>query len=282
MFQYDYLNNDVTDFGEVDYKLSNNVPMALRRATADAKTEVEGVKPILVLINPPYAEAANSQGNGGKTGVARTRISFGMDHLGYAARELFVQFVHRIARELTAATLAMLSTLKYGNAPNFETFRGDRTAKYLDGFVVPSKVFELKGSFPICFLMWGLARVELADAIHTLAFDRSGNLIGEKRFFNIPNERFLSSWLPRLKASAHVIPLENAVVPLMAFATVTTWHEGSIGYLLSNSNDPQHSGTLTALYSLVCSQGNGYYVTPDDLWQAAIVFAVRYLLSRRR
>ena len=61
IFQYDYLNDDVTDFGEIDYTLSGKVPVALRQAIADAREGVEGAKPILVLINPPYGEAANSQ-----------------------------------------------------------------------------------------------------------------------------------------------------------------------------------------------------------------------------
>jgi hypothetical protein len=59
IFQYDYLNDDVTDFGEIDYSLSGKVPMALRQAIANAKAGVEGAKPILVLINPPYVEAMN-------------------------------------------------------------------------------------------------------------------------------------------------------------------------------------------------------------------------------
>ena len=57
IFQYDYLNDDVTDFGEIDYAITNKVPMALRQAIADAKSGKEGAKPILVLINPPYGEA---------------------------------------------------------------------------------------------------------------------------------------------------------------------------------------------------------------------------------
>jgi hypothetical protein len=81
MFQYDYLNDDVTDFGEIDYSLTNKVPMALRKAIADAKAGVEGAKPILVLINPPYAEAMNVDNtkDSGRTaalkkGVAQTQI----------------------------------------------------------------------------------------------------------------------------------------------------------------------------------------------------------------
>ena len=65
----------------------------------------------------------------------------------------------------------------------------------------------------------------------------------------------------------------------MGHAKVTTWHDGAIGHMLANANDLQHSSTLTAIYSSVCSQGNGFYVTRENLWQAAIVFSVRRLIK---
>ena len=45
-FQYDYLNDDITDDGKIDYNLTNKVPAGLRKAIADGKK-------ILLLINPP-------------------------------------------------------------------------------------------------------------------------------------------------------------------------------------------------------------------------------------
>ena len=75
-FQYDYLNDDITDDGRINYNLSNKVPAGLRKAIAEGKK-------ILVLINPPYAEAANSAGSEGKTDVANTRMAKCMDEYGY-------------------------------------------------------------------------------------------------------------------------------------------------------------------------------------------------------
>ncbi|HEX7413384.1 MAG TPA: hypothetical protein VF411_05000, partial [Bacteroidia bacterium] len=110
-FQYDYLNDDITDDGKIDYTLTNKIPQALRKAIADGKK-------ILVLINPPYAEAANTLGNEGKTDVATTKVANTMGDYGYASRELFTQFIARISKEIPTATVAMFSTLKYVNAPN--------------------------------------------------------------------------------------------------------------------------------------------------------------------
>ena len=74
-FQYDYLNDDIDDWGNIDYSLSNKLPKYLQQAIADSKNGVKDAKKILVLMNPPYAEAANTQGNAGKTDVANTQIS---------------------------------------------------------------------------------------------------------------------------------------------------------------------------------------------------------------
>ena len=280
IFQYDYLNDDVTDFGAIDYSLSDKVPIALRQAIADAREGKKGAKPILVLINPPYGEAANAQGNAGKTGIATTRVSHGMDDLGYAARELFAQFMHRMMIEVPAAKLAMFAKLKYVNAPNFDKFRERWRAKFLDGFVVPSKVFDgLKGNYPIGFLIWDMGVNDPSASVSTTALDRQGNPVGEKTFFDVTNDRMLSKWIKRLPASGQVVPLTNAVTPKSGYAKVTTWHAGAIGHMLANANDLQHSSTLTAMYSSVCSQGNGFYVTSENLWQAAIVFSVRRLIK---
>ena len=77
-FQYDYLNDDITDDGEIDYSLTNKIPQSLQKIIADSK---DGKKKILVLINPPYAEATNADNTAkvvnaeNKTGVAKTKFA---------------------------------------------------------------------------------------------------------------------------------------------------------------------------------------------------------------
>ena len=283
IFQYDYLNDDVTDFGEIDYSLTNKVPAELQQAIADAKAGKKGAKKILVLINPPYGEAANSQGKVGKTDIASTMIGAGME-LGYAARELFVQFVVRIQKELPKGTLAMFSTLKYVNAPNFEQFRTQWKAKYLGGFIVHSKSFEgLKGNFPIGFLQWGLGKRQPSHSINTKALDKFGNEIGKKSFFIVPNEQLLSEWLPRSRKNQNdAVPLINAVTPTDQTENVrnTKWSDGAIGHFFCNGNDFQNSGTMTAIFSSVHSIGHagGYFITRESLWKVATIFVVRLII----
>jgi hypothetical protein len=287
-FQYDYLNDDITDDGKIDYSLSNKVPAGLRAAIAAGKK-------IVVFINPPYAEAANADNikiAGGKNadsklGVSKTCVAASMDKQGYAARELFVQFLVRIANELPTATIAIFSKLKYVNAPNFEKFRNDWNARFLSGFVVHSQAFDgLKGNFPIGFLIWitdqrATSRQPIVE-INTEVLDKNANAIGEKCFYNLPNEQLLSNWIVRAKSNdVDALPLKNAIAPTTSTKDVrgTKWADGAIGGMISPGGDVQHAGLTALLSSGYCSAG-GFFVTEKNLWQSAIVFAVRRLIKQ--
>jgi hypothetical protein len=286
IFQYDYLNDDVTDFGEIDYSLSGKVPMALRQAIADAKAGVAGAKPILVLINPPYAESGSGIGKGdeNKIGVEKTRINSAMRemNLGYASKELFVQFLIRIRQELPSATLAMFSTLKYVNAPNFEPFRQIWQAKYLGGFVVHSRAFDsLKGDFPIGFLIWDQTVKHAIGDVTTSTLDKEGRLIGQKTFLVRPSSSFLNAWITPPKARGEqALPLSNALTPSKN-PRKKLWCNGALGFLFAGNNDLQNASTGTVLTSSIYTgrNGGGSYILPENIERCAIVFAVRRLIK---
>jgi len=284
-FQYDYLNDDVTDEGLIDYNLTNKIPEGLRKAIAEGKK-------ILVLINPPYAEATNFENIAtgldaeNKDGVAKTKFaSSAMADYGKASNELFTQFVARIALEIPTATIAMFSTMKYVNAPNFEKFREAWSAKYLGGFVVYNQAFDgLTGKFPIGFLVWktdqiSSKKIQITE-ISVEVLDKKAQPIGEKLFYNISKTNYLNVWLQRPRANKiDVLPLKNGVSPATSVPRVKTWSENAIAYMYCGVNDLQHAEQQTIIYSSVYSGGNGFYLTPENLWQAAIVFSVRRLIK---
>lgn len=286
IFQYDYLNDDVSDFGEIDYSLTNKVPMALRQAIADAIEKKKGAKRILVLINPPYAESGSgiTRGEVNKIGVEKTRINNWMRamNLGYASKELFAQFLVRIRHELPNSTLAMFSTLKYVNAPNFEPFRAIWQAEYLSGFVVHSRSFDgLKGNFPIGFLIWDQAKKVKVSDIETSVLDRHGALIGEKTYVVRPTSLLLNAWIPSPKALGELaLPLSNALTPSKN-PRKKRFSDGALGHLFASNNDLQNASTGTCLTSSIYTgrNGGGVFVSPQNLLSAAVVFAVRRLVK---
>ena len=289
-FQYDYLNDDITDDGQIDYSLTNKIPQSLQKIIADAKV---GKKKILVLINPPYAEATNADNTAkvinaeNKTGVAKTKFaSVCMAKYGKATNELFTQFVARIAMEMPNAVLAMFSKLKYVNSTNFEEFRINWKAEYLNGFVVHSKSFEgLKGDFPIGFLIWktkniSTKKIEKITEISCEVFNKDAEAIGQKRFYNLSTEVFLNAWIKRPRANKDiVIPLSNCITPSqMTNPRVKNWADNAIGYMCAGTNDVQNAGNYTFLLSSVAGRGNGFYVTKENLEKACIVFSVQKIV----
>ena len=282
-FQYDYLNDDITDDGRIDYSLTNKVPESLRKAIADGKK-------ILVLINPPYAESGSGIGKGAmnKKEVEKTQVNTLMkaNASGYASKELFVQFLVRIAIEIPSATLAMFSTLKYVNAPNFEAFRQNWNAKYLGGFVVHSKAFDgLKGDFPIGFLIWKTDQFAhnkqpIID-ITTEVLDKKVKPIGEKHFFNLPNKSFLNVWMKKSKINNELaLPLSNAIT-ISKNPRIKMSCDNMKGFLFAGNNDFQNASTGTLITSSIYTgrNGGGVYLNDKNLWQAAIVFSVRRLIK---
>jgi hypothetical protein len=278
-FQYDYLNDDITNDGKIDYNLTQKVPEKLREIIFNHKK-------ILVLINPPYAESGKGFSSGNKIGVAKTQFAkTAMANYGKASNELFTQFIARIAQEMPTATIAMFSKLKYINAPNFEQFRTQWNAKYLGGFIVHSRLFDgLKGNFPIGFLIWqtnhhAKHRIPITE-IATEILDKNVQPIGEKYFYNLPNDTFLSAWIERPKPNQlPVVPLKNAVSPANLKINTTMWSENAIGYMLCDSNDLQNA-VQTALFSSIHGIGHkgGFYVNSKNLWQAAVTFTVRRII----
>jgi len=291
-FQYDYLNDDiVTDpsagsgqVGTIDYSLTDKLPQGLRTAIAEGKK-------LLVLINPPYGEVGSGIGKGDKNKkeVEQTRINTLMksQEMGYASKELFVQFMVRIAEEIPTATVAIFSTLKYVNAPNFEKFRNTWSAKYLGGFVVHSKAFDgLKGNFPIGFLVWKtnqtLAEKWVIDSVATDVLDKKAEPIGEKQFFNLPSKSFLNLWMKKSKTNNELaLPLSNAIT-VSKNPRIKKSCDNMKGFLFAGNNDFQNASTGTLISSSIYTgrNGGGVYLNDVNLWQAAIVFSVRRLIKQ--
>lgn len=284
-FQYDYLNDDITNDGQIDYTLTNKVPQWLRDAIAAGKK-------ILVLINPPYAEATSgmteeySHKDAVSKGTMVAQKLFKNDGMG--SRELFIQFIIRIAKEMPTAILAIFSKLKYVNAPNFEKFRENWNAKYLGWFIVNSKAFDwLKWDFPIGFLIWKTNQKaknkNVIIEISTDILSKTAIPIWEKKFYNLPNKTFLNEWIDRPKSNGTpCIALKNATTPYTWKLLRSSTCDDAIGFLVCAGNDLQHAGQNTFLLSSIYGSVGGIYITSKNLWQAYIVFTVRKIIKHTR
>lgn len=174
IFQFDFLNDEF-----------DKLPEDLRRIVEDEESR----KKLVIYINPPYAEAGSITQT---TGTGKNKDKVALDNNTYykykdimssASNELFAQFFIRIYKEIPNCILASFSTLKYVNSTNFKKFRETFKAKFLKGFVVPADTFDnVKGQFPIGFLIWNTNTKKSLEFIITDVYNENGNFFGKKTF----------------------------------------------------------------------------------------------------
>lgn len=91
-FQFDFLNDDIDITPLLDPRFLDKMPQNLFE-------DLKARKPILFLMNPPYAQANNAGAKGtSKAGVALTAVNRRMnkDKIGKCAQQLYAQFFWRI------------------------------------------------------------------------------------------------------------------------------------------------------------------------------------------
>ena len=129
-------------------------------------------KKLVMYINPPYAEGDNWNGSGRSGVAANTAVArkFGSS-MGYAKRELYIQFLTRIFREIPGAIIADFSKLKNMQAPKFADFRRMFCLTPKAMLIVPADTFDnVRGSFPIGFKVWKTTDTEPFNGIWCFHF----------------------------------------------------------------------------------------------------------------
>jgi hypothetical protein len=130
--------------------------------------------------------------------------------------------------------------------------------------------------------VWDTSKNKPAESILTKVLDKDGNALGEKTFYREESQAPLSEWIVRPRSNKQdALPLKNAITPTTSTKDVRgdKWADGAIGSMIVFGNDLQHAATGTALLSSGYGNAGAFFVTKDNLWQAAIVFAVRRLIK---
>ncbi|EGT9681884.1 hypothetical protein JEB74_000578 [Campylobacter upsaliensis] len=275
IFQFDFLNDEFFDticekhqkegLNFADEKCEkcqkSKVPKSLQEILKDEAKR----KRLIIFINPPYAEAgttAQTTGTGkNKDGVALGNATYERykDSMGKASNELFAQFFFRIYKEIPHCHLAAFSTLKYVNSSNFIKFRETFKAKFLKGFIAPAYTFDnVKGNFPIGFLIWNLAQPQAIKNITLDIFNDSGAGLGKKKFYTMQNTTAnIGKWIAgyRIKnPPLHLAMLNSGRVD---------FQNQKLVYIKHYVGDESHALTLTLTNLIPC----------------AVFFAVRHCIK---
>lgn len=262
VFEFDFLNDEF--FDEVDDKgkiiQKSKLPLNLQEILKDENKR----KKLIIFINPPYAEATSATqvtGTGkNKEKVARENkiCEKYKDILGKANNELFAQFFIRIYCEIEDCLMASFSTLKYVNSTNFIKFRESFKAKFLKGFMVPANTFDnVKGNFPIGFLIWDTSKKEEIKKIKLDTFNKNGSFLGIKTFYNDQKES-INKWIKIFDDKKS---------------------QEKFGFMGNPSPDFQHNSQLYLSLNKGIEHFNFYIFSLKNLLNGAIYFSVRHIIE---
>ena len=252
IFAFDFLNDDFS-----------TLPQTLQEILKDEKKR----KKLIIFINPPYAEAGNKKKMSKKekehkTGVATQNKTYEKykDILSKASNELFIQFFVRIYKEIPNCILASFSTLKYTNSTNFSKFRETFRANFLKGFMCPAWTFDnVKGEFPIGFLIWNLKEEEKFKEIQLDIFENNEKSIDKKKFYaNNDEKNNIGVWLASFRVNNPEIHLA-----MMDSGRLGFQHQNLV-HIAYKTSDKGHSLTLT--------------LTLTNLIPCCVFFAVRHAI----
>ncbi|MBQ6349707.1 MAG: hypothetical protein IJI42_02120 [Methanobrevibacter sp.] len=187
VFQFDFLNDDFS-----------SLPQSLKEIINDEEKR----KKLIILINPPYAEAAsqkNIKGTGhNKTDVAVNTKTYNqyVQEIGIAGRELYAQFLIRIYKEIPNCIIATFSKLKLMQSPNFYDFRNVFKAKLLSCFLAPAYTFDnVKGKFPIGFQIYDSSIEERFNSFTSRVYNSDGEELPTKELICYDDKKTINDWL---------------------------------------------------------------------------------------
>ncbi|EPB4328844.1 hypothetical protein ACRPG0_000994 [Campylobacter upsaliensis] len=293
IFQFDFLNDEFFDticekhqkegLNFADEKCKKCQKSKVPKSLQEILKNDEKRKKLIIFINPPYAEAgttAQTAGTGkNKDGVALGNATYERykDSMGKASNELFAQFFFRIYKEIPHCHLAAFSKLKYINSSNFVKFRETFQAKFLKGFIAPAYTFDnVKGNFPIGFLIWNLAQPQAIKNITLDIFNDSGAGLGKKKFYTMQNTTAnIGKWIAgyRIKnPPLHLAMLNSGRVD---------FQNQKLVYIKHYVGDESHALTLTLTNLIPCAvffavrhciphtwiNHNDQFLNPNKKWE---------------
>lgn len=276
-FQFDFLNDTL-----------DKLPQGLKNA-------LENNKPIIFLINPPYARN-NGGGINGCTSesVASTNVNEQMkkDKIGACSANLYAQFLYRIIMikeqyNLTDVHIGLFSPTNFLSGGSWKGFRSAFFKDFAFNNAVQFKAShfaDVADNWGISFSIWNSG--ETADKNnfnYTLIDNIDGEIkeVGEKIVYNIDNGANIKEWV---KPSEN-LPQINAV-PLKSGLNKgedkgLTMMEGYIGGFINKSNCVEKNTQFVALFSSVFNDKPTPTISimPSNFDKCTALFSARRLVS---
>ena len=152
-FQFDFLNDEMPN-PQALFDTETKLPEGLLDAFKQNK-------PLLFLINPPYAAATNREGS---KGISATKVNQEMvkDGFGKSAQNLYAQFLYRIEKikqdyKLTDCYIGIFCPTLFLTGSSYKSFRKFflNDFEYISGFLFQASHFtDVAANWGVGFTIW--------------------------------------------------------------------------------------------------------------------------------
>ena len=271
-FQFDFLNDSI-----------DKLPEGLRYSFEDNK-------PIIFLINPPYATATNRDETS-KEGIAKTMINEQMlaDNIGACSQNLYAQFLYRIMKikkqyNMTNVHIALFCKPNYLSGPTYEKFRNEflKNFNFVEGVLFNASEFaDVSDKWGINFTIWNSGETNNKnDFYHNLISNIDGEIVvgGKKDIYNIDGKVNASEWVRLGTKGIKTFDAPQFTSGLVCVERgIGKVAENGFGYMNNGGNNVYQNAQMVGLYSSAYGNAHGVAIIESNFTKCTALFAARKL-----
>ena len=284
------LSTDARETFVFDF-LNGSTPM-LPKSLVD-RLKASKNSPVAFLINPPYGQATSGRGNEHKENISDTAVKYRMKQggMGKAANELTVQFLHRILElvgefKLRNVVVGLFSNPAWMTGDACEMFRKEWFGAFgfVESFGFRSEEFEgVQPGWAINFSVWKTGVKSSKNEFKVELLENEDGMepknIGEHVYYNLDGKTPASDWvrggkLPKCVKSVCTTDGIKCVGSKSKNARGTIC-EGSLGYMMNNSNVVEKNAQGVSITSSPLTIANGFNILPENFDRVVSLFSAR-------
>ena len=289
-FKFDFLKDPLSD----DLFNESKLPASLIKVLKEKR-------PIVFLMNPPYATPSSDFGKGEASkgqGATDTAVSEEMNKigLGNASNQLFAQFIFRVhdiieRYNLTDYAICLFCKPIFLSGTDYDIFRKKVMShfQYRAGMLFPASEFsDCSDKWGISFSVWTNGHFNATPSFNHLLVERRDCEIvevGRKDIYNLDEKKTLKDWIRRnlhkeKKPALQRPTLSSGVTVKLGKNCRTNICETAIGCYQNMGNNIMQNNRKVALFtSNDSSNMNGLSITKDNLLDITAAFAARKLIE---